>query len=151
MPIAAKSPSNPAIELLQNEKTGISRRTARRLFSLSSVLLILHGLIEVLSLILLFNPSLPGPHFIFAELQNSPQAVAGVGVVSGLLRLAAAFGILKNREWGWTLGLLMSGITFSMLTFYLPAGATDAFLSGGVLVALLVGRFQGRPITATGS
>jgi hypothetical protein len=37
--------------------------------------------------------------------------------------------------------MLVSIITFNMLTLYLPAGMVDAILSGIVLVGLLIARF----------
>ena len=119
-------------------------RTARRLLILASILLIVHGVIELLSLLWLVQP--PTFTFAFEELGRSFQATMLVGVVSGLLRIAAAAGILADRMWGWALGVLMAAVTFAMLTFYLPAGAADALLAGGALVLLLVGRFQGAAI-----
>ena len=49
----------------------------------------------------------PEQGFVFAELSTNPGAVAGLGVVFGLLRLAAAGGLLANRLWGWMLGVLV--------------------------------------------
>ncbi len=100
-----------------------------------------HGLIEVGSLALILQPAIVLQHFAFDELNGQPAALAGVGVVMGLLRLLAAGGILRNRIWGWGLGVLLSVITFTMLTLYLPAGMADAILSGTALFDLLVGRY----------
>jgi len=119
-------------------------RAARRLLILASLLLIAHGVIELLSLLWLVQP--PTFSFAFEELGRTYQATMLVGVISGLLRVAAAAGILANRMWGWALGVLMSAVTFAMLTFYLPAGAADAILAGGVMVLLLAGKYQGAPI-----
>ena len=78
---------------------------------------------------------------------TQPVALAGVGVILGLLRLLSAAGILTNRLWGWVLGLLVSLVTFSMLTFYLPAGMSDAVLSGLALVGQVLARFGNQKIS----
>jgi uncharacterized membrane protein len=117
-----------------------SHRAARRLLLIASVLILIHGMIEMLSIVGLF---IPQPfHFAFEELNQYWQATVVVGIVSGALRITAVIGIWKNRLWGWALGVLMCIITFSMLTLYLPAGAADAILAGGALVLLLAGKFH---------
>jgi hypothetical protein len=114
---------------------------ARRMLVLASVLILSHGLIEVLSLVWLFLPT--SFHFAFEELNQSWQATMVVGVVMGLMRITAAAGLFMNQMWAWVLGLLLSVITITMLTLYLPAGATDSILAGGALVLLVVGKFHG--------
>jgi uncharacterized membrane protein len=121
-----------------------NHRAARRLLIIASALVLIHGIIEMLSILGLFMPQ--PIHFAFEELNQSWQATIVVGIVSGALRITAVVGIWKNRMWGWVLAILMSTITFSMLTLYLPAGATDAVLSGGALILLLAGKFYGMPI-----
>jgi hypothetical protein len=119
-----------------------SPRWPVRLLTAGAVLLILHGAVELLpTLLIIFPAANQMPRFIFDELARNWQMTLGVSVVSGLLRVAAAVGILKNLHWGWMLGIILSVITFAMLTFYLPMGVMDAVLSGAVLIALLVGRY----------
>ena len=112
---------------------------SKRFLVPASIFLALHGVIEVLSVIKIFVPV--GFLFAFNELNQSYQATMLVGVVFGLLRISAALGILKNRMWGWILGMVMSIVTLAMLTFYLPAGVLDAVLAGAALVTLLIGRY----------
>jgi len=66
--------------------------------------------------------------------------------VSGVLRILATAGLFANRKWGWVLALLLSVITFAMLTFYLPFGVMDAALVGLVIALLLTGRYGNEKI-----
>jgi hypothetical protein len=113
-------------------------------------LLAVHGVIEVLAVLLVLDPNLPAPEFTFEDLARNWEVTVGVGVVCGLLRLAAAGGVLANRQWGWALGVIMAVVTFAMLTLYLPAGVADGVLAGGALLCLVVGRFGGQPILVEG-
>ncbi len=117
---------------------------ARGLFVAAAILLIIHAIPEVLAILSVFGSFHAPLPYVFAEVGSSPQATGLVGLVSGALRILAALGLLAGREWGWVLGLLMSLITFSMLTLYLPFGAFDALFAGGVLALLVVGRYRGR-------
>jgi hypothetical protein len=118
--------------------------SSKILFNTAVVLLLIHGIIELLSIFTFFLEL--EVHFTFDELNQSWEAVSIIGIAVGLLRVSAAVGILLNRMWAWLLGVLISSVTFAMLTFYLPAGAMDAILAGGVLVALLIGKYQNQPI-----
>jgi len=111
--------------------------TMKRLLTVAGVLLLVHGLIEVMGLFAFFSPS-NQPSFIFEELTRNWQYAVWIGVISGFLRILAAIGIFVNRRWGWALGVLISATTFVSLTFYLPFGIMDAILSGAVLILLLV-------------
>jgi hypothetical protein len=120
---------------------GPGGRGARWMLRGGSALLIVHGLLEVLPVLMLLSPNVPAPHFSFEGVADAWPATAIVGVVLGLLRLAAAGGILANRLWGWVLGVLLSTVTFAMLTLYLPFGVADAVLAGGALLMLIVARY----------
>jgi uncharacterized membrane protein (DUF2068 family) len=126
--------------------TKVPSRARRALLVVAAVGLGLHGLIEMASITLVAAPGFFHQEFAFEELSSQPAALAGVGVVFGLLRLLAAAGIFSNRLWGWVLGVLISTATFAMLTLYLPAGMTDAVFSGLVLACLLVARYSGERI-----
>jgi hypothetical protein len=112
------------------------------LLTAGAVLLILHGIIELLPALMVFAPNTNQiPEFIFEDLAAHWQMTLGFSIVCGLLRLAAAVGILKNLKWGWMLGIILSVITFAVLTLYLPMGIMDAVFSGPVLLLLLIGRY----------
>jgi len=121
-------------------------RARRVLLVISAAALGLHGLIEMASITLVVAPGFYHQEFAFEELSSQPAALAGIGVVFGLLRLLSAAGILSNRLWGWMLGTLISMATLAMLTLYLPAGMMDAIFSGVVLACLLVARYSGERI-----
>jgi hypothetical protein len=125
-----------------------NHRAARRYLIFASILIMVHGLIEITAIVSLFVPL--SFHFVFEELNQAWQATVVVGIVSGVLRICAVFGILRNRLWGWVLGLVMCVITFSMLTLYLPAGAADSILAGGALILLLIGKLGSTPIFEAG-
>jgi hypothetical protein len=118
--------------------------SSRTILFIAVVLLLIHGILELMSIFTFFFEL--DVHFTFEELNQSWQAVSIIGILVGLLRVFAAVGILLNRMWAWLLGILISTATFAMLTFYLPAGAMDAILAGGVLLALLIGKYQNQPI-----
>jgi hypothetical protein len=150
---AAKQKEKKAIqEIRQAEEQPEFQKTdatvgVKGLLSFGAILLILHGIIEISPILLLFMPSSGmKPSFIFDELAQNWQMTLGISIVSGLIRIIAAIGILKNWYWGWLLGMIISVITFTMLTFYLPMGVMDAIFSGGVLILLVIGRYPGAGI-----
>jgi len=132
-------------ETITSQPTALPR-ARRALLVISAAGLGLHGLIEMASITLVVAPGFYHQEFAFEELSSQPAALAGIGVVFGLLRLLSAAGILSNRLWGWMLGTLISMATLAMLTLYLPAGMMDAFFSGVVLACLLVARYSGERI-----
>jgi hypothetical protein len=115
------------------------------LLAIAAALLILHGIVEVLPAFVIFFPAADfAPEFIIGDLAAHWQMTLGFSVVCGLLRLAAGAGILRKMLWGWLLGIILSVITLTVLTWYLPMGVMDAVFSGPVLLLLLIGRF---PVT----
>lgn len=117
----------------------------KRVLAVAGVFLLIHGLVEVLGLLSLLIPLQQHP-FIFEEIKQNWQSAVWVGAISGSLRLLAAGGIFANRKWGWVLGIMMSVITFTMLTFYLPFGVMDALLASVVLALLLISNYGGAKI-----
>jgi hypothetical protein len=119
-----------------------------RLLAFGAALLILHGIVEVLPALLIFLPASDyAPQFIIGDLAAHWQMTLGFSVVCGLLRLAAATGILRKMLWGWLLGIILSVITLTVLTWYLPMGVMDAVFSGPVLLLLLIGRYPDTKIS----
>ena len=117
-------------------------RWPAHLLTAGAGLLILHGIIEVLPALMIFFPAADfAPEFIIGDLAANWQMTLGFSIVCGLLRLAAGAGILRKMLWGWLLGIILSIITFTVLTWYLPMGVMDAVLSGPVLLLLLIGRY----------
>jgi hypothetical protein len=122
--------------------TGTPARWPARLLAVAAVLLLLHGIVELLPALILFVPAGDfAPKFIIGDLAANWQMTLGFSVVCGLLRLAAGAGILRKMLWGWLLGIILSVITLAVLTWYLPMGVMDAVFSGPVLFLLLIGRY----------
>jgi uncharacterized membrane protein (DUF2068 family) len=69
-----------------------------------------------------------------------------LGDIFGAMRIIAAVGIFLSLMWGWALGVIISVVTFVIMTFYLPFGLFDGILSGIALISLLIGYFGNRPI-----
>jgi hypothetical protein len=113
-----------------------------RWLAIAAAVLILHGLIEVLpALMLLFPAADFAPQFIIGDIAANWEMTLGFSIVCGLLRLAAGAGILRKMLWGWLLGIILSVITLTVLTWFLPMGVMDAVFSGPVLLLLLIGRY----------
>jgi hypothetical protein len=116
----------------------VARRIVmKRFLTIAAVLLLVHGLIELMALFAFVSPT-NQPSFIFEELTRNWQYAVWIGVISGILRMLAAIGIFANRKWGLVLGVLISMTTLVSLTFYLPFGVMDALLAGAVLTLLVV-------------
>lgn len=113
---------------------------------IAGTFLIIHGLIEALSFVLVNSGVGSGQIFVFEQLQNNINATCALGVIFGIIRLVAALGVFLNRKWGLVLGLLISTITYIIITFYLPLGIVDGVLSGIVLISLLLTVYGRRPI-----
>lgn len=57
--------------------------------------------------------------------------------VFGVLRIAGAVGLLRNRLWALVLSLFTCGATLVLMIFLLPAGLLDGVLTGTALVLIL--------------
>ena len=119
-------------------------------YYVAGVALIIHGLIEVAPL--LFKSAGKSPQgkgmqkFIFEPLQNNMKITTLVGGIFGVVRILAAAGIFLSLMWGWALGVIISVVTFIIMTLYLPWGIMDGILSGITLIGLLIGYFGSQRI-----
>jgi len=120
---------------------------------MAAMVLTLHGLMELAPLSFLFrsksNSQDTGkgiPRFIFEPLQNNMRLTMTLGVIFGFLRVIAAIGIVTNFMWAWVLGVFISGVTLTIMTFYLPMGIVDGVLSGLALISLLMAYWSNQPI-----
>ncbi len=120
---------------------------------IAAILLILHGLMELAPLPFLFrsksgsrNTGKGIPKFIFEPLQNNMRLTMTLGIIFGFLRVIAAIGMVTNFMWAWVLGVVISGVTLTIMTFYLPMGIVDGVLSGLTLISLLMAYWGSQPI-----
>jgi len=108
----------------------------KSLLKVAGIILVIHGIIELLGILSLVTSQIP--HFIFQEIKENWQQAIFIGIISGIIRIVAAVGTFKWMKWGVILGLVMSAITLSSLTLYLPFGMMDEMLAGIVLVLLVM-------------
>lgn len=87
--------------------------------------------------------------FAFEPLMQHFALVGSIGLILGALRLVAAAAILRNRLWGWALGLVLCVVTLNLMLFMIPSGVGDGILSGTAIILLLVARYGDRPTTQT--
>jgi hypothetical protein len=62
----------------------------------------------------------------------------------------SAWGLWKERAWGYTLSIINCPVALVLMLFMLPAGAADGVLSGGALVMLLIAHYGTAPIERRG-
>lgn len=119
----------------------MNRRLSARI---ASVLLILHGLIEITGLA--FAGSLPNALAGFGGLTGpllaeNAQTIAMIGLLWGIARLIAAGGCWSLRKWGLVLGIIVSAATMIAGITIIPAGMTDTLLALPALIFLLYAWF----------
>jgi hypothetical protein len=134
--LAAKLPSES-----QKDKDMQIRKSSARI---ASVLLVLHGLIEIAGLVLV--NSLPLALISFGglagpALEQNTSTIAMFGVFWGIARLIAAWGSWSLRKWALLLGILLSLMTLIAAISIIPAGVTDTLFAVPVLIFLLYAWF----------
>ncbi len=117
---------------------------------IAGIALVLHGLMELAPLLMRGNRSAQSaqgmPKFIFAPLQENLKVTTLLGEIFGAIRIIAAIGIFLNLMWGWALGVVISIVTYVVMTVYLPMGIVDGIVSTITIIGLLVGYFGSQPI-----
>lgn len=113
--------------------------SSKYLLRTACVVLVIHGVIELLAVSSLLTGE--SPNFVFQEVRENWQQAIYIGVITGAIRIVASVGIYRMMKWGVVLGIAISAITFSMLTFYLPFGVMDSLLAGIVLVLSVMAYF----------
>jgi hypothetical protein len=109
---------------------------------ISVFLLCTHGLIEVIGpLVLIFNPQVQSG-FAMGGVEGQQFAanaliISIIGVVWGITRFIAGWGIRSTKKWAIALGIVMSAITMTAAIGIIPAGVADTILSAPVLMLLL--------------
>jgi hypothetical protein len=124
----------------------------------AALILLIYGIAEAGDCVFAFLITLgavPTPGFnltfVFPALQEiwtrQPLYMLLIFLVFTSLRIASALGMLKNRLWGWWLGMISSVLTLAVMTLFLPFGALDGIITVPVLVLLLTGYFRDKPIS----
>ncbi len=116
----------------------------------AGIALVLHGLMELAPLLMRGNRNVQEgkgmPKFIFTPLQENLRVTTLLGEIFGAIRIIAAIGLFLNLMWGWALGVVISVVTYVVMTVYLPMGIVDGIISTITLVGLLVAFFGSQPI-----
>ena len=124
-------------------------------YKLAAVLMIIHGgLMEVGGIVFAIFSKFLGSNinisqyfsFKLSYLQENTDLMLFMGAIFGIVRLVGAFGLLKNRMWGWVLSLINCIVTMILMIFMLPAGLIDGILACGALVFILQGYYGNREI-----
>lgn len=115
---------------------------------IGAIILFIYGAIEIIGgcVVIFKRGGAPIYSFSWSYLQSNILLVLVTGIIFGTLKIISAAGILSNRMWGMVLGCINCIIMMVLLTFYLPAGITDAILSGTSLVLLLLGYYGHKQI-----
>lgn len=115
---------------------------------MASILLFLHGIIELFGLFALFAPAQYVSKFFLNFGGMEPELLAGnlgmvalFGPIWGVSRIIAALGINKKQKWAVVFGCILSTVTLITSISIIPAGIMDTILSIPVLIFLLRGWF----------
>lgn len=84
--------------------------------------------------------------FALSYLNDNLYPMMAISGVFGALRITGAVAMARNRMWGLVLSLFTCGVTLVLMIFLLPPGLLDGILTGSVLILILTGLLQHRPI-----
>ena len=118
------------IKLSKIDEIGMNKKFVVKI---GSILLIIHGIIEILAIMMLFIPS----GFIPASLQEQSEFWAILSVIYGTSRLIAGLQILKLKKWGIILGITLSLTTMIVAPTIFPFGIMDLPIAIIVMICLL--------------
>ncbi len=92
------------------------------------------------------------PTMLFPEMQSmfdsDPVWLIPLFLFYTSLRIVSAFGLWRNRMWGFWLTLFVSGATLMMAPFMLPFTTGEMLLNGILVMILLIGYLGNKPILA---
>jgi len=121
--------------LSQIESIKLRRKTAART---ASVVLFVHGFVEVLAVMLAFVPA----EFLPTGFQERLVFWAVISATYGVSRLIAGYAIWFMKEWGAAFGIALSTTTIIVAPSMYPFGIMDLPLAIIVLVSPLSLRFS---------
>lgn len=79
--------------------------------------------------------------FIVPYFQENLYMMMIMGAIYGVIRVAGAIGLWRNRKWGLALSVINCVVTMILMMFMLPAGIMDGILSGAALLLMLMQYF----------
>ncbi len=108
----------------------MNKKTAAKI---ASIVLFVHGFIEILAVTALFVPAEFAPTWF----QERPIFWAVISAIYGVSRLIAGYAILSMRKWGIAFGMVLSITSIIVAPSIYPFGIMDLLLAVIVLVSLL--------------
>jgi hypothetical protein len=124
----------------------MKRKTCTRI---ASILLILHGFTEIMTLFSIFAPSQYVSQMFEnfggmnkADIADNLMILLMFGVFWGIIRIIAALGILKMRKWAVVLGVIVSVVSLIAAISIIPFGLMDTIFAAPVLILLLMAWFE---------
>ncbi len=105
------------------------------------MVLIILNIIPNLSLVLRFSVSL-----IQTLLESQPLSLAPIFWAFTLMRIISTIGLFKNLLWGLWIGFISLILTIILAIAFLPFGAIELLACSVILMLLIVGFCQNRPI-----
>lgn len=109
---------------------------------IASVVLFVHGFVEMLAVMMPFAPA----QFLPTGFQEKMVFWAAISAISGLSRLIAGYAIWSMKKWGIAFGVALSITTMIVAPSIYPFGIMDLPLAVIVLVSLLHVWFGGEKL-----
>jgi len=78
--------------------------------------------------------------------ENQPIALFPLFISFTMMRFLSAVGILKNRLWGWYIGIISLLLTIILTVLFIPIGFFEIFLCTIILIRLITGKLEDTPI-----
>ena len=110
----------------------------------AAVILLIHGIIEIMAIAGTFMAALTQSvdteaytQFIVPYFNENIVLMTLASLIYGVIRIFASIGLFKNRMWGLALAVICATVTLTLMMFVLPAGIMDGILAGTVLILLL--------------
>jgi hypothetical protein len=111
---------------------------------IASIVLMLHGLMEVAGLVAIASPAQTFAQTFEnfggmgkTQIAASMMPIILLGVMWGITRFIAAWGIWSMKKWAISLGCAVSIISLIAAISIIPAGVADTLLGAPVLILLL--------------
>ncbi len=105
------------------------------------IVLIVLNIIPNLSLIFKFNVLL-----IQQLLESQPLSLAPIFWAFTLMRVISTIGLFKNLLWGFWIGFVSLITTMILAIMFLPFGAFELLACSLILILLIIGFCENRPI-----
>jgi hypothetical protein len=111
---------------------------------IASILLILHGLMEVAGLLGIIYPAQAFAQTFVnfggmdkSQIAANMMSITLLGLMWGITRFIAAWGIWSMKKWAISLGCAVSIVSLIAAISIIPAGVADTLLGAAVLIFLL--------------